>query len=63
MAAGLGAVELLPSNEKSSQLCCPLGVGWRPEDEGEELQSIGMQDSPDGVGECLQLFECHVDEP
>ena len=63
MAAGMGAVGLLPLNEKSSQLCCPLGVDWPPEDEGEELLSTEMRDSLDGVGEHLQLYECHVDEP
>ena len=47
----MGAVGLLPLNEKSSQLCCPLWVDWPLEDEGEELLSIEMQDSPDDVGE------------
>ena len=59
----MGAVGLLPLNEKSSQLCCPLWVDWPPEDEGKELLLIERQDSPDSVGERVQLFECHVDEP
>lgn len=42
MAAGLGAVVLLPLNGKSSPLCCPLWVDWRPEDEVKELLSIEM---------------------
>ena len=57
------AVGLLPLNEKSSRVCCPLLVDWLPEDEGEELMLIEMQNSPDDVGERLQFFECHEDEP
>ena len=63
MAAGMGAVQRRPLNEKSSQLCCQLRVDWLPEDEGEELLLIERQDSPDGFGERLQLFECAVNEP